>query len=65
MFHPGELPPKDFDCTRYLGVLRTYAVIGLTLLGLLLAAFVVALTRTRRPRENPPCDGPGSGSGRC
>jgi len=42
MFHHGQLPRKEFFCRRCLRVLRIYAAIGLSLLGLLLIAFLVA-----------------------
>ncbi len=42
MFHHGQLPRKEFFCFRCLRVLRIYAAIALSLLGLLLTAFVVA-----------------------
>jgi hypothetical protein len=38
MFYQG-MPAREFFCTRCLKIQRIYAVIGLTLLGLLLASF--------------------------
>ena len=38
MFHQG-VPAREFYCERCLRVMRVYAVIGFTLLGLLMAAF--------------------------
>ena len=37
MFHQGEPPVKQFFCSRCLRVMRTYAIIGFSLLGLLVA----------------------------
>ena len=37
MFHQGEPPAKQFFCFRCLRVMRTYAIIGFSLLGLLVA----------------------------
>jgi hypothetical protein len=41
MFHAGQRPREEFYCERCLRVTRIYGVIGLSLLVLLLAAFVV------------------------
>lgn len=37
MFQQGEAPGKQFYCSRCLRVMRIYAIIGFTLLGLLVA----------------------------
>ena len=42
MFHRGELPRQEFFCDRCQRVLRIYGVIGLSLLALILGAFIVA-----------------------
>jgi hypothetical protein len=43
MFYSSVLPVKEFFCDRCLGVMRVYAIIGFSLLGLLLLAFGIAV----------------------
>lgn len=43
MFHQGELPAKQFFCSRCLRIMRAYAIVGFSLLGILMTGFVVAL----------------------
>ena len=43
MFHAGAPPAKEFFCLECLRVMRTYAIIGFTFLGLLLVACVVTM----------------------
>jgi hypothetical protein len=43
MFHSGTMPRKEFFCNRCQRVLRVYAIIGLSLLAILLSGFVLAL----------------------
>ncbi len=42
MFHSGEAR-KEFYCFRCLRIFRVYAIIGLTLLGLILATAITAV----------------------
>jgi hypothetical protein len=49
MFHQG-MPALEFFCTRCQKVLRAYAVVGFTLLGLLLLGFVAAVCWIRSLR---------------
>ena len=43
MFHQGKVPAKEFYCSRCLRVMHIYAIIGYSLLGVLMTGFVVAL----------------------
>jgi hypothetical protein len=43
MFRSGQLPRKEFFCTRCLGILRVYSVIGLTLLAILFGGILTAV----------------------
>jgi hypothetical protein len=43
MLHSHELPAKQFFCFRCLRVMRIYAIVGFSLLGLLMFGFVATL----------------------
>jgi hypothetical protein len=43
MFHQGALPAKQFFCIRCLRIMRVYAIVGFSLLGILMIGLVVAL----------------------
>lgn len=43
MFQQGELPSMQFFCVRCLRNMRVYAIMGFSLLGILMIGFVVAL----------------------
>jgi hypothetical protein len=43
MFDSDEPSVKEFFCDRCLGIMRIYAIIGFSLLGLLLLAFGIAV----------------------